>query len=554
MTVDTDPSAEALPMDPTRELRSFRPREQACNLVVSWKLLWALAAVGGLVRTVQYAANRSLWFDEAALGLNLLERSFGRLLSPPLDFGQAAPVGFLIVERSAADVFGYSEYALRLFPLVCGFVALAGFVFLARRVLTPFTAPLAVGLFALAQGPAYYSSELKPYAVDVAATILLLLAGVSLIERSQGKWTALGIGGSGIVLTGFSFPSILVLAAAAIAVAAKAAQRGPLAGRLLLALTVWACGMAAAGIFALTQLSAIRNGFKLAADTAIGPGVVFNLHALNVFASGLAAGAGLEQEAPWNQLQKLAALAALVGAGSLLIRAPIIGLMVLLPIPLTLVAAALDQYPLTRRTTLFLVPIVILALAEGIARLSAWAPRRSRPLIATGLTVMIGVGPAWWSAKAVLHPPKHEELRPVLAYVRDHWRPGDTLYIHYEAQYAFLYYKECGCLALTGRDGAKLWPAVPGPGGRELYSPAVKSKSRSILIGPSTSVQAQLADLNRLRGRRRVWFVYSHLYGSEPGFVKQRLLGRLDEMGVRVAKVIKPGAYAYLYRLEASAS
>ena len=36
--------------------------------------------------------------------------------------------------------------------------------------------PLAAGLFAVSQGPAYYSSELKPYAVDVAATIFLLAA------------------------------------------------------------------------------------------------------------------------------------------------------------------------------------------------------------------------------------------------------------------------------------------------------------------------------------------------------------------------------------------
>src|SRR5213078_1816376 len=132
-------------------------------------------------------------------------------------------------------------------------------------------------------------------------------------------------------------------------------------------------------------LSAIRHGFAEAADAAIGQRSVLTLHGLNVFASDLAAALGLTQEPPWNQLQKLAALAAVVGAGSLLIRAPARGLLVLLPVPLTLAAAALGQYPLTYRTTLFLVPVVVITLAEGIARLSAWTPPRWAPIIAIGL-------------------------------------------------------------------------------------------------------------------------------------------------------------------------
>jgi hypothetical protein len=228
--------------------------------------------------------------------------------------------------------------------------------------------------------------------------------------------------------------------------------------------------------------------------------------------------------------------------------------MVLLPIPLTLAAAALGQYPLTRRTTLFLVPIAVVALAEGVARLSAWAGRRWAPVVAIGLAMIIAAGPVWWSAKAALHPPRHEELKPVLAYIRDHWQPGDTLYVHYEAQDAFLYYNECGCLSLR-LGGTKIWPVARRPGPRDLYSPAVQPRSRSVLIGPSTNVRTeQLRDLNRLRGRRRVWFIYSHLYSDEPAFVKQHLLRRLDEMGKRLSAFTEPGANAYLYDLDSRRS
>ena len=109
--------------------------------------------------------------------------------------------------------------------------------------------------------------------------------------------------------------------------------------------------------------------------------------------------------------------AAVVGAGSLLIRVPARAFLVLLPIPLTLAAAALGQYPLTYRTTLFLVPVVVLTLAEGIARLTAWTPRRWAPIIAVGLSAAIAAGPAWWSANAALNPPGHEEIKPVLTHI-----------------------------------------------------------------------------------------------------------------------------------------
>ena len=102
---------------------------------------------------------------------------------------------------------------------------------------------------------------------------------------------------------------LFVLTAVATAVGAKAAQSRPVPRHLLLAPVVWVPGIAAAGAFALTRLSAIQDSFKLTADARIGS-VLLGLHALNMFATGLSAGAGLVQAPPWNQLEKIAALAA----------------------------------------------------------------------------------------------------------------------------------------------------------------------------------------------------------------------------------------------------
>lgn len=81
-------------------------------------LLWLLVGLGILLRLAQYLYNRSLWIDEAALALNIRDRSFSELFYP-LDYAQAAPIGFLIVEKLFYQTLGHSEYVLRLFPFLC---------------------------------------------------------------------------------------------------------------------------------------------------------------------------------------------------------------------------------------------------------------------------------------------------------------------------------------------------------------------------------------------------------------------------------------------------
>ena len=79
----------------------------------------AILVYGVAVRLVHYLAGRPLWRDEAALALNIVNRSFAGLIQP-LDYNQAAPLGFLALEKATILVGGHSEYALRFWPLVFG--------------------------------------------------------------------------------------------------------------------------------------------------------------------------------------------------------------------------------------------------------------------------------------------------------------------------------------------------------------------------------------------------------------------------------------------------
>ena len=60
------------------------------------------------------------------MALNLVGSSF-LSLTGHLGHGQIGPIGFLWMEKGVVSLFGSGETALRLFPFLCGLIALAVF-------------------------------------------------------------------------------------------------------------------------------------------------------------------------------------------------------------------------------------------------------------------------------------------------------------------------------------------------------------------------------------------------------------------------------------------
>lgn len=165
-----------------------------------------LIGFGILLRTVQYAANPSLWVDESALALNIIQRTYADLFQP-LDYGQAAPVGFLLLEKFVSLRLGIGEYALRLIPFLSGIASLFLFHALAKRCLVREAVPWALFLFAIASPLVYYSSELKQYSSDVCITLAILLAGIRAREKNLDLFSVAMFGAAGAVGIWFSQPA-----------------------------------------------------------------------------------------------------------------------------------------------------------------------------------------------------------------------------------------------------------------------------------------------------------------------------------------------------------
>ena len=528
-------------------------RGLALRLLRSRELVLVLVGVGVVLQIAQYLANRSLWVDEAWLSLNLIDRPL-TALTKPLDFQQAAPLGFLLIEGVITKAFGYSEYALRLFPLACGLISIPAFAWLARRILSTTAAPFAILLFVVADGLIYYSSEVKPYETDVAVAVCLFGAGILLTEEEVGWTGALLIAVGGLALVTLSFPSVFVVAGVAgvLTVRLLFNERRHLLSPASLAVLLWGCAAIGTAIFGVSRGRLVRESFGDSGFLGVG-GSSSPLHAVNVMGTQIATALGLPQQRPFSHVEKLGLLCALVGAFALLRRDRTRFWMLIAPFALLLGASAAHVYPILKRTELFLVPVVILLIAEGVAQVVRWLPGRAQLAAALVLPTILVAGPVWLAGERLIHPRTNEEIRPVLEYIRDHWRPGDTLYVHYGAQYALLYYDECNCLRLSAPGtGRHLGPLRALRGQRNQFAQAAVPLNSDVVIGRYHGFNRDqyFADLDRVRRRHRVWFLYSHVSAdSEEYFIRDDLLRHLASLGTRIGGIDEPGAHADLYRL-----
>ena len=76
--------------------------------------------------------NSSFWFDESALGFNILNLGFKDLFGI-LHLQQIAPPFFLVTSKVFVNIFGASDLVLRLFPFIIGNLAMILFFLILKQ-------------------------------------------------------------------------------------------------------------------------------------------------------------------------------------------------------------------------------------------------------------------------------------------------------------------------------------------------------------------------------------------------------------------------------------
>lgn len=145
--------------------------------------------LGLFLNLYQFGINRSLWFDEAMLALNIIEKTTWDLFLP-LDYHQSAPKLFLFITKIITVVFGYSESALRFFPFLSFILTIPMLLLIGRKIQLPLLIGIiAIFLFTNNLAVISYSSEFKQYMVDVFVSSLLLFFHISNREGESYKFT-----------------------------------------------------------------------------------------------------------------------------------------------------------------------------------------------------------------------------------------------------------------------------------------------------------------------------------------------------------------------------
>jgi uncharacterized membrane protein len=469
-------------------------------------------AAGAVLRLIGYLANRSLWFDEAALAVNIIERPLPGMFKP-LELHQGAPVGFLIAEKIITIILGPQEFALRLFPLVCGLLTILVAVFVARLYVRSSAVPLATALVALNPALIYYSAEAKQYSCDALVTLLLLWTFFELLRSDLSGKTMAAYALIGAAAVWFSHPSVFLLASAGGVLLFSARSNKSRAARLTLILAAWAAS------FAVLYFVSLR---RLAGDSALldfwsqyfPRRPLASLHTLSwlfdVFLVSFRDAAGLAIITGMGFF--------LLGCAALFRRNPRPAWILLGSFVALLLAAAAQKYPLGGRLLLFAVPIILLLVAEGVAATCARLPHAK--LAQFIISCLVLLQPTLLSVHG-LWTNHRDDIRPVLDYAQARALPSDRWYIYFQAQPQMRYYSDIRGLGMN-------W--IPGSD-----------------CGSDSRCYAK--DIDSLAGASRTWIVLSHILfrgNRDDGAI---LIEQFDRKGRCLEEFSRPGARAYLYDL-----
>ena len=464
-----------------------------------------VTVAGASLRLWQYGANVSLWVDELALVRGILAADLRELLTTQLLHNQVAPKGFLLVEKLAVSALGPSEYALRLFPLVCSLVALVAFVRLSTRLLTGAGPLVASTLFAATPALVASGSLAKQYSADVCVAVLLWQLAYGLSTRTVTPRRAALFGS---LLVWFSSPAALMTAALGAALLAWPGTGSDGKDRRRSLVPVLACwwlsSLAATAATFATTTHATRDymqwfwsgGFAPLSPTVFVKTLWPLARVSSMFGPGQTfAGMGYPAPAAYAAL-------ALLGLALLWLRDKRKAALLSAPLLFTLAAAASKQYPFSDRLVLFLLPGLLLAIAAAVEYARHLLSTRSRALSA--LAVALPLLPALYPLAAA--PPPHftEPIKPVLEYVRERRRPGDAVYVYYGAALAVTFYAE--------RYGMR----------RDEFAVGGCHRGDSRLY---------LREVDTFRGRPRVWVVLTH---AGPALrERDDIVAYLDAIGIR---------------------
>jgi hypothetical protein len=353
--------------------------------------------------------------------LNALGLSYSEMLGPLLH-AEAAPPLFLMAERVMVSAFGDGIFAMRTLPFLASCLSLILFAMLARRILGPLTAALAVGLFAVSDRLLWHSFEAKPYAVDVLVAVVAAYWFVR--TESWCLWQrCLPVALFAPVAIWVSFPACFVLGGLLVGLA-PSLVRASWGGRAAFSLTVVSVCVSflalALGPVRAQRCEAMESCWTSQFPDWSDPGFVpvwTALQTLEVARYCL------------HPLGQVLAAFAMAGAVALWRRTDgrEIFAVLLVPVGLALVAAFLHKYPYGgTRVAVFAAPAMCLLVAAGARYALPAIAERSR--LAAGVCALLLLPPFVLTAYRLVDLWPGAATDEATAYIVEHRQPGEPIF------------------------------------------------------------------------------------------------------------------------------
>ena len=402
------------------------------------KLPWIIIFIGIALRFVRYLHNPSLWFDEAIIGVDIINRSLSELIHASPTYNVSLPYGFLILEKLAIQTFGNYEFVFRLFPLLSGVLSIFLFYEVAKRFIKPKAVSLALGIFVISDLLVHFSSELKPYSSDVTIALLIFLIASHIRSKSLKASYFILFGITGAILIWFSNPSVFVLAGVGMTLFISSIfKKDWLRCRgIVIVCLIWVISFAFYYFIFLQNLignESLQSVWEL--EGSFAPLPPTSLSDIKWFFTNFFQIFYLPVGFPRTGL---AAFVFLVGCISIFPEKKERFFILLSPIFFALIASGFHKYVIYERSLLFFAPSVILFVAEGVEQIRDKIKNNTAIIII--LVGLLLVHPLYMTGKRLINPPSRQEIKPFLNYIKDNWQEGDILYIYYKGEYQFEYY------------------------------------------------------------------------------------------------------------------
>jgi hypothetical protein len=473
-------------------------RRRTSDAAAAFRLLiLGIVGLGCVLRVVHVLADRGMWSDELSIASNIVGRTYGELMLP-LDDHQAAPIGWLFIQKALALAVDDVELGLRLFPLLTGTLAVVVFAKFCVRHLGRGEAVFCVLSLSLLPSFLLYSGEVKQYISDVfLTTVLLLLAyrGLEPGRRSSGLYAALLI--VGLVAIPLSHPVVLVLAG----VGTGWFLQDCLARRVRDAAIVAGIAAAWLALFAAQYFAVYAGHTEIVAAMRIywqrhfAPVPPANPKEFLWYYNALfqvvdsAFYLGRVYRESYVVASVLTAWLFIYGAYRIVREDLPHAAVIFLPLLLALGLSALQWYPFGGRFLMFAAPLTIVCTARGVHALwtTAGVPR---PVAAAAPALVLCLPLALTAYEYVgsdRKPFETADNQAAMAAIAANYQPGDAIYAAASCLPDFRFYR-----TIYGLQQAQVI------GGHELVD----------------NLQYYFDDVERMRQHPRVWMLYcnSNIY------------------------------------------